>query len=137
MWYLPCLSSKFRSEDGQMKTTFALLSIISLAMPTMLTGAVDENGEFISFIRGDADHNDVVDITDAILIVRAICGYGHEKLEGCFDAADPDDDGGITYTDAIYLLNYLFGNGPPPKWPFPDPGVDPLPYDGLGCGWAG
>ena len=43
-----------------------------------------------------------------------------------------DDDGRLTITDAIKLLNYLFGVTFPPPPPFPTPGYDPTP-DGMIC----
>ena len=43
-------------------------------------------------------------------------------------------DGALDIADAIYLLGYLFGNGPDPESPFGDCGVDPTPEDPeLGC----
>jgi hypothetical protein len=51
---------------------------------------------------------------------------------GCEDAADVDDDGHLTLTDAIALLNYLFRSGPAPPAPFPDCGTDPT-ADALEC----
>ena len=41
------------------------------------------------------------------------------------DAADANDDGGLTVADPIYILAYLFGGGPGIKPPFEAGGADP------------
>jgi hypothetical protein len=43
------------------------------------------------------------------------------------DAGDVNDDGIVDVSDVIYLINYLYKDGPAPPAPFPDPGVDPTP----------
>ncbi len=72
------------------------------------------------FIRGDANNDGVLSITDPI----ALLGYlflGKEKPI-CEDAADSNDDGKIGLTDAVYVLNYLFSGGAQP----PEPQADSL-----------
>ena len=51
----------------------------------------------------------------------------------CADASDVNDDGRISISDAIYLLNDLFKGGPAIPSPFPGVGVD-LTLDNLDCG---
>jgi hypothetical protein len=82
------------------------------------------------FIRGDADGDGRLSITDAIRILDYLFLGGVKPA--CDDASDVDDDGAVTITDAIVFLSYLFlgeGRIPPPS---PLPGQDPTP-DGLGC----
>jgi len=50
----------------------------------------------------------------------------------CPDAADTNDDGVLNVTDAIYLLNHLFREGPAISPLFPEEGVD-LTADDLRC----
>ena len=50
----------------------------------------------------------------------------------CEKAADTDDSGGLSLTDAVAVLNYLFRAGAPPDEPFPDCGPD-LTADPLTC----
>jgi hypothetical protein len=50
----------------------------------------------------------------------------------CWKSADADDSAGLSLTDAVYLLSFLFLNGAAPPAPFPGCGVDPT-ADGLGC----
>ncbi len=75
-----------------------------------------------SFIRGDANADGVIDISDAI----AMLGHffvGDFSIQ-CIDRADVNDDGETNLTDVIDLLNFLFLGGEPPEAPFPQPGLD-------------
>lgn len=83
------------------------------------------------FIRGNANLDDALDITDPIVILNYLL-LGTSELN-CLDAADVDDDGRVNITDPIYLLGYLFLGSPPPPPPFPTCGPDEGEEDGLGC----
>ena len=83
-----------------------------------------------AFVRGDADSNGVVNISDAVVIL----GYlflGDDPVE-CLDAGDANDSGTINVADAAYSLNFLFRGGMIPPPPFPNPGLDPSD-DQLSC----
>src|SRR5688572_24855248 len=60
-------------------------------------------GEGGIFIRGDADQNGKVEITDAVTTL----GYLFLGTEDpyCMDALDADDDGQLNLTDAIGVLS--------------------------------
>ncbi len=81
------------------------------------------------FVRGDANSDDSVDISDAVRILGFL--FLGAELD-CVDRADVDDDGIVVITDAIALLNYLFQDGRAPREPFPVAGEDPTP-DNLEC----
>ncbi len=83
------------------------------------------------FLRGDADSDGQISITDVIVIL----GFGF--LGGppppCLDAADFDDDGVIIpMLDGITYFLFLFGPGPPPPPPGFVCGLDPT-ADALDC----
>ena len=79
--------------------------------------------EFVSFIRGDANRDGRVDVSDAITTVDFVFqGIGVLR---CPDATDANDDGSIDLADPIYSVNYFFINGPAPRPPFPSAGDDP------------
>ena len=75
-----------------------------------------------SFVRGDANEDGLVDLSDAVKIVFALFGG---QLLGCEDAADVDDSEALDITDAIYLLDFLYREGSAPPAPFPGVGPDP------------
>jgi hypothetical protein len=95
------------------------------------------------FVRGNVNQDRRVDISDAATIFRClfpISVWDPEACLACMDAADVNDNGGVTIADGIYLLNFLFRGGPaiPPPSPFPtvfptsDPGLDPT-ADSIYC----
>jgi hypothetical protein len=61
---------------------------------------------------GDADGNDIINISDAVFLISYIFGGG--------PAPDPlllgDADGNciVNISDAVYLISYIFGGGPAP-----------------------
>lgn len=84
-----------------------------------------------TFLRGDANRDGRIDISDAIAIL-AFLSVGGEVLP-CEDAADADDSGHLAISDPILLLRHLFlGEGairaPGTLYPW----FDPTP-DGLAC----
>jgi hypothetical protein len=83
----------------------------------------------VTFIRGDANRDGSVDLTDPLLILNALFAGAAAP---CADASDVNDDGRVNVTDAVYALEFLFAGGSPPGAPHPDAGVDPTD-DGLGC----
>jgi hypothetical protein len=81
------------------------------------------------FLRGDADGNSAMELTDAIAVLGRLFLGG--EAPGCPDAADANDDGELNLTDPIAILSRLFlgREALPPPGPV-DCGVDPTP-DGL------
>jgi hypothetical protein len=83
-----------------------------------------------AFLRGDATGDGRTDDGDVLAILRHL-------FEGspapCEDAADLDDDGAVSITDAILLAGRLHGGEPAPPPPGPGAlGLDPT-EDELGC----
>jgi hypothetical protein len=76
------------------------------------------------FIRGDANEDTIVDISDAVTILGDLF-LGDPAPARCRDALDANDDGAADISDAVTVLGHLFlGDGPLPP-PFPNPGLDP------------
>lgn len=84
----------------------------------------------VSFIRGDANSDLSVNLSDAITIAFNLF-YGLQIK--CDDAADVNDNGVLEISDVFGLLYYLFVSGQAPAQPFPAPNPDATP-DELGCG---
>lgn len=83
------------------------------------------------FLRGDANHDLAVDISDPVFTLAALFLGG--AAFDCADAADANDDGTIDLTDAVFTLDFLFRGGA--ELPAPGtttPGADPSP-DPLAC----
>ena len=81
----------------------------------------------VAFRRGDADCNAVIDLTDAS---RMFGGLFRNAGFCCEAAADVDTDGRVNLADPLFLLNYLFLNGPTPEAPFERCGES---ASGLAC----
>ncbi len=86
------------------------------------------------FVRGDANGDRLVDITDGISILDFLFLGG--RVPPCFDAADANDSGGdaLDISDAVSLFGFLF-LGSLPALPAPGHeacGPDPT-ADLLGC----
>jgi hypothetical protein len=77
----------------------------------------------IDFLRGDANYDGDVDISDGIRILLYIFVGGIET--DCPDAFDANDLNGVTVTDAISIFQFLFTDGARIPEPFPVPGPDP------------
>jgi len=83
------------------------------------------------FVRGDADGDVDVDISDPIWTLDHLFLGG--QVPRCPDAADANDDGRIDLSDPIATLAWLFLGGHPLAAPYGSAGKDPTP-DGLpGC----
>ncbi len=77
----------------------------------------------ILFIRGDANDDGEVNISDAIYTLEWLF-LGKPPPE-VLDSADTDDDGKNDISDPIFLLNALFIKGGPLPPPYPQDGRDP------------
>ncbi len=64
------------------------------------------------WVCGDADGNEAVAISDAVMIIQYIFGGG--PAPDPLEAADADCSGSIAIADAVYLINFIFGGGPAP-----------------------
>jgi len=85
------------------------------------------------FLRGDSNHDDTVDISDAIGILQWL--FVGADPPPCLDAADADDNCLIDLSDAVFILQFRFKGGVFLSEPYPAPGLDSTP-DLLGCGVA-
>ena len=83
------------------------------------------------FVRGDANQDATVDISDASAILGFL--FLGTAAPGCVDAADTNDDGAVDISDASHLLSFLFLGGLTLPAPGPETcGLDPTD-DALDC----
>jgi hypothetical protein len=127
-------SLKFCDMDPWSAVTFendVLVDGVRYVPWTRVGGRLVTDALGTEFIRGDADLNGIVQLTDAVVILMALFLSG-APLE-CLDAADSNDVARVDISDPIFILHYLFMGGPEPPPPFPDPGADLSPQTSLGC----
>lgn len=86
-----------------------------------------------SFIRGDANDDGSVDITDPIFVLLHLFRGGAHSY--CPDAADADDSGAVDLSDPILTLQVLFQGRSDLPAPYPERGFDPT-ADTLFCSGA-
>jgi hypothetical protein len=77
------------------------------------------------FLRGDANADGALDLSDAVFIFHWLFLGGPEPP--CLEAANAADAAAIDISTGIFLLGYLFLGGPPPPPPGP-------PAPGAACG---
>ena len=87
------------------------------------------------FVRGDANRDGRIDLTDAVVILDFLF-LGNTSMLDCQKSADADDNAVVNVSDGIYLLGFQFLGGPPPPPPFPDCGLDTATPDGLSCAFS-
>ena len=100
------------------------VGIFLLCFSPLFLGAQD-------FLRGDADRDGRVLVTDAIY--HLLASFGADVRLRCEDAADSNDDGRLDLSDVVTTLSFLFTDAP--ELPFPGAfarGPDPS-CDALGC----
>jgi len=114
----------------------AALLFVSLGGAVLFEKSVfgeDEKNDIVSlphFVRGDANGDHEVDISDSVWTVSYLFLGGPEPV--CAAAADANDDERVDISDIIVLLLYLFVTGDPLPAPGSSgPGPDPTP--GLPC----
>lgn len=102
-------------------------------------GYIENGGVFVptrEFIRGDANDDGVVDMSDPVSVLNLMFLGTPVPCEVALDA---NDDNTLDLSDPVYLLGYLLLAGAPePPLPFGACGDDPTPVGPLGClGFAG
>jgi len=70
----------------------------------------------ISYIRGDANADGVINIADVVHVLNYLFADGPEPMPS-LDAGDANCDGTVDIADVVHLINYLFDDGPPPGCP--------------------
>ena len=61
---------------------------------------------------GDVDHDQLVNISDAVYLIAYIFGGG--PAPDPIEIGDVDCNSLLNISDAVYLIAYVFGSGPEP-----------------------
>jgi hypothetical protein len=85
----------------------------------------------VPFLRGDANGNGIVTISDVIHTLGGLF-LGLPGGDECKEAQDANDDGTVNISDPLQTIGFLFQGGAPIPAPYPACGNDPSP-DGLRC----
>jgi hypothetical protein len=64
------------------------------------------------YICGDADGNEIVNVSDAVYLITYIFAGG--PAPDPLDAGEVDCNGIVNVSDAVYLITYIFAGGPVP-----------------------
>jgi hypothetical protein len=72
----------------------------------------EQTWNFIYFIRGDANGDSLINVSDVIHLVNYLFIEG--PLPDPMEAGNANSDPPVNIADVIYLVNYLFMEGPPP-----------------------
>lgn len=100
-------------------------------LPYQATVKVTGNAAETRFIRGDANLDRKIDISDALYLLGALF-LGDRPLQ-CEDAADANDDGAVDISDARKILDFLFLGGSLPPGTIPGEPQADTTWDGLDC----
>ena len=126
--------ARIEYRDGLVGRGQPVVNVVAIAGNTVVPCteplALHVRVEVPFFLRGDANADGVLDVSDPVTLLRS--QFRGDAVVRCDDAADANDDRMIDLTDAIYVFNYLFRGGPPPSAPFPEPGLD-VTDDDLDC----
>lgn len=122
----------FEDGLGFPPITNVLVGIDGSYPPSFIDGVIELVPE-PTFLRADCNDDGRVDIADGIHVIQAFV-LGEPLLGNCIEACDANGDTlGPDVSDAVFLFNYRFFDGPPPPAPFPACGRDPAVESSLGC----
>jgi hypothetical protein len=85
------------------------------ALATDAAGSIDQQPltlDIVSYICGDADRNQVVNVSDVVLLINFVFGDGPAPEPE--PAGDVDCNGTVNVSDVVYLINFVFGTGDDP-----------------------
>ena len=85
-----------------------------------------------TFVRGDANADGQLNISDPVRVLEGLFVGGADRLT-CESSADVDGNTEVELTDAVRLLQFLFLSGAAPSSPFPRCGWETADSP-LGCG---
>lgn len=121
------------------RTAPFILGLIALILLTLSLTVAAQNPVFI---RGDIDDDGDVDGDDFCLmqciLFGGTCGQTGTDCStvspSCMFAADFNDDGNVTLSDATSMYYFITGQSSAPPPPYPDCGEDPTnPQPGADC----
>ena len=89
------------------------IGLVMLLIAVALPAPVDAQ---LSFLRGDANNDGVVNTTDVLYLGQYLFGRGPLPLPE-LGSGDANCDSRVDIRDAIYIVNYTMRSGPEPRCP--------------------
>ncbi len=125
------LELRFSAGDvsGSLGKGLGNIALPALSEVEVLAKAAPDSRPAAIAVRGDADCDGNVILTDAFLMLIAL--FGGRGPFCCPAAADADGSLSLEITDPIHLLSHLFLGGSPPAAPFP--GCGRISEESLTC----
>jgi hypothetical protein len=102
----------FKSYD---KVIMVVTHLFNLAGRYGPAGYSYNLSQYISFLRGDATGDRIIDISDVVYLLNYLFAGGPAPVP--LAAGDANCDGVVDISDVVYLINYLFVGGPSPGCP--------------------
>ncbi len=120
-------SVEFTDELGTPPVSTVIVHAGASIVPEQVSGSIDVG---VSFIRGDCNDDQLIDIADVIYVEQFLFLSG--EVPACQSACDCNDDSLLDIADSITLLSWLFIGGAEPPPPFDACGDDPT-SDSITC----
>jgi hypothetical protein len=129
-WELPGLveATADRAPDGGFYIAGNVVN--EYFQPTGLRIVRLSSGSASTFLRGEANGDGTIDISDGLFILSFL--FLGEAAPSCPDALDADDGGEVDISDAVRIFGFLFLGDPEPPPPFGACGYD-FTGDSLRC----
>jgi hypothetical protein len=110
------------------------LSFLPRTLPGLIAVVAPD---FLDFLRGDANSDGRIDISDPVATLNQLFRDATEL--SCPDAADSNDDGRIDISDPVLVLAHLYGSPEPDSVPpgFGACALDLVPDNLPGCAHEG
>jgi len=106
------------------KLLLAIACVVLLVTPTIQIADAHHESYQRRFLRGDANFDGVINISDGQRIVDFLF-LGTCCPWWCFEGLNVNADEFIDLSDAVYLFSFLFGGGPD----IPPPVCSPFVHD--------
>jgi hypothetical protein len=108
-----------------------VLGLVVCLLPNVSRGVIVDVEEGVLMMRGDANGDDVVNMSDPMAIQNFL--FQGTFTPPCVQACDANADGWVNNSDAAFLLNFLFMGGPAPPAPGPYQCGEAAPAPYLSC----
>jgi hypothetical protein len=101
----------FAPQSSQIGNVFSL--VFTARDSNGATDVASSSYRVVAFLRGDANSDNNLDMSDIMFILNYI--YKGGQPPASFDAADVNLDNAINILDAEYLIRYFYKKGSPPQ----------------------